>query len=258
MGWSFRLARIAGIDLKVHITFFLILAFGAVVWGAPFGLSGALFGVLLMALLFACVALHELGHALMAKRLGIGVREILLLPIGGVALLTRSPSKPLHELLIAAAGPAVNVLIVAALLPALIALGLGGGMPATGLAFGPGEPGLFTALFWLAQANVFLVLFNLIPAFPLDGGRILRALLWMATDAARATRIAAGVGQVFAVAMGLFALFSFDLLLLAAAAFIFLGAGAERGQVQVQSALRGCGPAMPSTATCSPCAPRTG
>lgn len=239
MGWSFRLARVAGIDIKLHATFVLILAFGAFVWGTPFGLNGALFGVLLMALLFACVALHELGHALMARHLGIPVREILLLPIGGVAMLGRTPSKARDELLIAAAGPVVNVAIVALLLPALAALWANGALPAGGLAPGVGEPGLATALLWLVQANIFLVLFNMIPAFPLDGGRILRAGLWMATDAQRATRIAAGIGQAFAVLMGLFALLSFNLLLLVVALFIFLGAGAERGQVQVQAALRG-------------------
>lgn len=239
MGWSFRFARVAGIDVKLHVTFFLILVFGAVVWSTPFGLNGALFGILLMALLFACVALHELGHALMAKRLGIPVREILLLPIGGVAVLDRSPRTALHELLIAAAGPAVNVVIVALLLPALAALWAIGALPVAGLVPGIGEPGLATALLWLVQANIFLVLFNLIPAFPLDGGRILRAFLWMATDNVRATRIAAGIGQLFAVAMGLFALFSFDLLLLVVALFIFMGAGAERGQSEVQSALKG-------------------
>lgn len=239
MGWSLRLARIAGIDLKLHVTFFLILAFGAVVWGAPFGLNGALFGILLMALIFACVLLHEMGHALMAQRLGIPVREILLLPIGGVAVLTRSPRTARDELLIAAAGPAVNVAIVALLLPALAALWANGALPPAGLMPGVGEPGLATALLWLVQANVFLVLFNLIPAFPLDGGRILRACVWMVTDQVRATRVATGIGQAFALAIGLFALFSFDLLLLVVALFIFLGAGAERGQSEVQSALKG-------------------
>lgn len=238
MGLSFRLARIAGIDLKLHITFFLILVFGAVVWGMPFGPEGALFGMLLMALLFVCVALHELGHALMARVLGLPVREILLLPIGGVALLGRSPSKASHELLIAAAGPAVNVAIIAALLPAIVALAFTGGLPNLG-APGIGEPGLATALLWLLQANLFLVIFNLIPAFPLDGGRMLRAAIWMFTDTVRATRIAAGIGQALALAMGVFALFTFDLMLLAVALFIFFGAGAERGAVQLQSAIKG-------------------
>lgn len=239
MGWSFRLARVAGIDLKLHVTFFLILVFGAVVWGTPFGLTGALFGVLLMALLFACVLLHELGHALMAKWLGIPVREILLSPIGGVAVLTRNPSKASHELLIAAIGPAVNLVIVALLLPVLVLLWVNGTLSAVSLMPGVGEPGLATALLWLVQANVFLVLFNLIPAFPLDGGRILRAFIWMATDHVRATRVAAGIGQAFALAIGLFALFSFDLLLLVVALFIFLGAGTERSQSEMQSALKG-------------------
>ena len=110
MKWSWPIARIAGIDVKIHATFLLIVVLGAMQWSA-FGLPGMAFGALLMLALFLCVTLHEFGHGLVAQRFGIPVREIVLLPIGGVAALARNPSKPLHELLIAAAGPAVNVVL---------------------------------------------------------------------------------------------------------------------------------------------------
>src|SRR5690349_20563937 len=127
MNWSFRVAQVAGINIKVHITFFLILFLGALQWGA-YGGWGALFGVLLMILLFTCVVLHELGHSIVAQYFGVPVREIILLPIGGVALLNRNASKPLHELLIAAAGPLVNVVIALVLLVALITTAAVGGI----------------------------------------------------------------------------------------------------------------------------------
>jgi Zn-dependent protease len=113
MKWSFRIANIAGISLNIHITFGLIVVLGALQWAVPHGVAGALFGALLILLLFACVTLHELGHALAARWFGIPVREIILLPLGGIAFLERQPSRPLHELVIALAGPLVNVLIAA-------------------------------------------------------------------------------------------------------------------------------------------------
>jgi Zn-dependent protease/CBS domain-containing protein len=224
---SFRLLRVAGIDIKVHVTFFLILVLGAFQWSS-YGPSGAAFGVLLMMALFACVVLHELGHSLVAQRLGVEVREIVLLPIGGVAMLSRMPRRPLHELLIAVAGPLVNVAIAGAL---LAWLGSQSSVPVDGSALvnlSKAAPSVDTLLRWLLAANVSLVLFNLIPAFPMDGGRILRAILGMFLGFSRATRIAAGVGQVLALALGLFAIFTGQFLLAFIAAFVFLGAGQER------------------------------
>ena len=115
MRWSLRVARVRGIDIRVHATFVFLLLLGAVQWGLPHGALGAVFGVLLLSAVFACVALHELGHSVVAQSVGVGVREILLLPIGGVARLNKDPSRPVHELLIAVAGPAVNVVLAVVL-----------------------------------------------------------------------------------------------------------------------------------------------
>jgi Zn-dependent protease len=232
--WSYRIANVRGIDLKVHVTFALIVIAAVVTWG-PLGWSGIAFGVALMALLFGCVTLHEFGHAVAAQRFGIPVREIVLLPIGGVALLGRNPRNALQELVIAAAGPLVNVLIVGALIPVLALLG----EPITwsGAHLGP-RPGIeltvHEALRWLVGVNVSLVLFNLIPAFPLDGGRILRGLLGLGMDWTQATRWATRVGQVLAVAMGVFGFMTGQLTLAIIALLVFSAAGAthaeERGR----------------------------
>lgn len=224
---AFRLLRVAGIDIKVHVTFFLILVLGAFQW-AEHGPSGAAFGVLLMLALFACVVLHELGHSLVAQRLGVEVREIVLLPIGGVAMLSRMPRRPLHELLIAVAGPLVNVVIAGAL---FAWLGSQSPVPLDGSSLvnlSEAGPSTDTLLRWLLAANISLVIFNLIPAFPMDGGRILRAILGMFLGFSRATRIAAGIGQMLALALGLFAIFNGQILLALVAGFVFLGAGQER------------------------------
>ncbi len=198
MRGSFRLLRIAGIDLRVHFTFPLVLLLGAVQWGDRHGAAGALFGVVLMLALFACVVLHELGHSLVARRLGIPVREIVLLPIGGVAMLVRTPRRPLHELLIAAAGPVVSGLLALAFAGLLAGAYPGLGLVDARRLVDPqlAVPALRTLLAWLLTANLGLLLFNLIPAFPMDGGRMLRALLATFLGFQRATRIAATLGQI--------------------------------------------------------------
>jgi Zn-dependent protease len=238
MGWSFRIARVFSIDIKLHATFPLILVLGAVQWGSRYGAEGALFGAVLMALLFLCVTLHELGHSVVAQAFKIPVREIVLLPLGGVAMLGRNPDKPLHELLIAAAGPVVNVVLAAGLL-----LGTGftaglGGLDPQGLVAGrEATPSLATAVVWLLEANVMLVLFNLIPAFPLDGGRMLRSVLAMVTTYPRATRIAAAIGQALAFVLGVLGVAGGNFLLVLVAVFIFLGAGYESVAAQAKAVL---------------------
>jgi len=190
MGWSIPILRVAGIQLRIHITFLLLIAWIAFAYYTQGGSSAAVGGVLFILLLFTCVVLHEFGHALAGKAFGINTPDITLLPIGGVARLERIPDEPVQELVIAAAGPAVT---------ALIALGafIGGGSwdyPPTTKSSIPDL--LFTM-------NVMLLLFNLLPAFPMDGGRVLRALLATHLSYARATQIAATVGQGFAFVFGL-------------------------------------------------------
>ena len=238
MNWSFRIAQVFGIDIKIHITFFLILILGAFQWGGPAGLTGAVFGVLLMLLLFTCVTLHELGHSVVALRFGIPVREIILLPLGGVAVIGRNPDKPLHELLIAIAGPLVNVIIaIILLLISGFAVGLNV-LDGRGLLSGlQMTPSLSTLLVWLISANLSLVIFNLIPAFPLDGGRVLRALLAMGLGYPRATAIASGIGQIAAVILGLVGVLSGNFILVLVAIFIFTGAGQEGSEAQARTVL---------------------
>jgi Zn-dependent protease len=180
MSWSIPIARIAGIQLRIHITFLLLIAWIAL------GSAGAAIFVLL---LFVCVVLHEFGHALAAKAYGINTPDITLLPIGGVARLERIPEEPKQELVIAAAGPAVTAIIALSL---FIVIASRGGTD-FGASFQSGD--MVVNLF---KINVWLLLFNLIPAFPMDGGRVLRALLATRLSYARATQVAATVGQAFA------------------------------------------------------------
>ncbi|NJK80089.1 MAG: site-2 protease family protein [Chloroflexaceae bacterium] len=238
MGWSFRVARVSNIDIKIHATFFLIVLLFAFQWGVANGLAGAAFGSLLIILLFACVTLHELGHSITAQRFGIDVREIVLLPLGGVAILSRNPAKPMQDLLIAAAGPLVNVVIAIMLAVVLALTGDLSMLGASAMVQGIDAPLTWTTmLLWLLEANILLVIFNLIPAFPLDGGRILRAVLAMFIGQRRATRIASVVGQGFALLMGLYALLTLQFLLLLIAVFIFFGAGRENVEEQASTVL---------------------
>jgi stage IV sporulation protein FB len=240
MSWSFPLLRLRGIDIKVHATFALVLVWAAYYWGfgTDAGLRGALYGVVATLLLFVCVTLHELGHAITAQRYGVEVRDITLLPIGGVARI-EVPENPRQELWIALVGPAVNVAIAAVLIAA------GALLRATSLAM-PSDLGDAMRdaewgglLAFLTLANIALVLFNAIPAFPLDGGRVLRAVLALRTDYRRATRIAVSVGQTLALAFGLLGFLAFDFFLIVIAVFVWLGASAEGQHVALDDVLGG-------------------
>lgn len=230
MGWSFPIGVFMGTVLRVHVTFFLLLAWiGGSAWFAG-GPQAALESVLFIVLLFACVVLHEFGHVLAARRYGVQTPDITLLPIGGVARLERIPEKPSQEFVVAAAGPLVNVVIAAVLL-----LVLGGILPPESMNLD--DPGV-SLVARLAGANIFLVLFNLIPAFPMDGGRMLRALLAYWLGYARGTRIAATIGQIVAFGFGFLGLFGNPLLLFIAL-FVYLGASAEAHAAQVREVSRG-------------------
>ena len=237
MKWSFSIGRIAGIDVRVHLTFFLLVAWFAWSEYAHAGtLAAALRGVLLIGLLFGVVVLHELGHALTARRYGVPTRDITLLPIGGVARLEGMPDDPRHELAVAVAGPAVNVVLAVAIGLVMVTAGL----PLLG---DPSEIGLLGQLFWI---NVSLGVFNMIPAFPMDGGRALRAILAMRMDNVRATELAARLGKSAAFALGLLGLFASPILLLIAL-FVWLGADAEVGAARLEGALAGVSVAAATT-----------
>jgi len=242
MGNAFKIGRAAGIDVKVHWTFFFLLAFAAIVGYRAAVESGgnAILGVFatvaIILALFVCVVLHEFGHSLVAQRLGIEVRDITLLPIGGVARLQILPEKPVDEIKIAVAGPLVNVVLAPIFFALAFAFGVDLSSP-PGLA--AAQQSLGGALFYLGVVNVLLVVFNLIPAFPLDGGRVLRGLLALRFGPVRATDISAGIGQILAVVLGFlgFALGNLGLILIAI--FVFFGAGGEQQMVRQRELTRG-------------------
>lgn len=219
MKWSFRLVRVAGIDVRVHATFFLLLAWFGLAYHADGGLGAMMVGLSFIILLFVCVVLHEFGHALAARAYGIGTHDITLLPIGGVARLERIPEKPVQELVVALAGPAVNVVIAFGLFLVLGRFFAWGDLAEV-------DRGQGSILAKLLAINIILVVFNLIPAFPMDGGRVLRALLATRMRHVRATQIAARIGQVIAVLLGLLGLWGNPMLLFVAV-FVFFGAQQE-------------------------------
>ena len=229
MGWSLPIFRIAGIQLRIHVTFVLLIAWLAFGYYAQGGSPAAAEGVIFVLLLFLCVVLHEFGHALAAKAFGINTPDITLLPIGGVARLERMPEEPKQELLIAVAGPAVNV---------VIALGLfvAGGSFINPFV-NPAAPERVGLVSQLLIINVLLVAFNLLPAFPMDGGRVLRALLATRMSYARATQIAATVGQGFAFVFGFIGLI-WNPFLIFIALFVYIGASQEAALAQMKDVSR--------------------
>jgi Zn-dependent protease len=231
MSWTITIGRVVGTEIKVHLTFFILVAFWGVAGYQQGGPTGAVAACLLLFALFACVVLHEFGHILMARRFGVRTPDVILLPIGGVARLERIPDEPKQELLIALAGPAVTLAIVL-ILYALLALG--GVAPRFG-ELDPDGPFLET----LMRVNFYLLVFNLFPAFPMDGGRVLRALLASRIGLVAGTRIAARFGQASAVVAGLYALSAGQPLLALVSLFVFLGAGAEAAAVETRVAGEG-------------------
>jgi Zn-dependent protease/CBS domain-containing protein len=233
MKWSWKLGRLFGIDVYMHATFMVLLGWVALsAYLRERSAHAMIAGVLFTSAIFGTVVLHELGHALTARRFGIRTRDITLLPIGGLARLERMPERPGQELLVALAGPAVNV---------AIAVGLFAILSATGQTIVPAAPSpigaepFLTRLFWV---NVSLAIFNLIPAFPMDGGRALRALLAFGGDYVRATQVAAKLGQGIALLFGLLGLL-FNPMLAFIALFVWIGAAGEAAGVEAKASLHG-------------------
>jgi Zn-dependent protease/CBS domain-containing protein len=232
MKWQWKLGRFAGIDVFVHATFLLLIAWvGYSQWLESKDWGEVLNGILFILALFLCVVLHEYGHALTARRYGIKTRDITLYPIGGVARLERMPEKPVEELWVALMGPAVNVVIGVLLLAYLVATN-------TLTPFNQVTVGSGSVFERLMIVNFMLVLFNLLPAFPMDGGRVLRALLAMRMDYVRATQVAAFIGQGMAFLLGFIGLFGNPFLLFIAL-FVWIGASQEAGAVQAKNSLGG-------------------
>jgi Zn-dependent protease/CBS domain-containing protein len=231
MQWSVGLGKFAGIELKVHLTFVLILAWVGFQEYRANGPQAVVPGVLFVLALFACVVLHEFGHALTARRYGIKTLDITLLPIGGVARLERMPEEPRQELAVALAGPMVNVVIASAL--GLVLAVSGHWTPLDQLT---PTGGSFPQR--LVIVNMFLAVFNLIPAFPMDGGRVLRALLAVRMGFDKATQVAASVGQGIALLFGAVGLFMNPFLVFIAL-FVWIGAAQEAMMVATRSVLGG-------------------
>ncbi len=235
MRWSWKIARVAGINVYMHATFLLLILFVVLYyWTQGRTLNLVVAGVIFILAVFACIVLHELGHALTARRYGVRTRDIILLPIGGVARLERMPDQPLQELGVALAGPIVNVLIAAALFLLLVAVGR---TPQFNDFFNISLTGNYFFKRLMA-VNVWLAAFNLLPAFPMDGGRVLRALLATRLEYTQATQAAAHVGQAMALVFGFIGLFT-DPFMLFIALFVWMGAEQEAAMAQMRTSLGG-------------------
>jgi Zn-dependent protease/CBS domain-containing protein len=232
MKWSWKIGRFLGIDVYLHTTFFLLIGWIAFSnWFQENSIAAVFTGVGFILALFVSVVLHEYGHSLAARKFGIKTRDITLYPIGGVASLERIPEEPKEELFVALAGPLVNVVIALVLYLGLLINSVID--PLSSISFMGGS-----FLERLMVTNLILVGFNMIPAFPMDGGRVLRALLAFKLRYSRATQIAASVGQGLALLFGIYGIFSNPFLVFIAL-FVWMGAQSESRMVQMKSALDG-------------------
>jgi stage IV sporulation protein FB len=240
---SLTIARIQDIDVRLHPTFALVFVWVLLDWrrlGTGQGALTILFTLVLVLLVFACVLLHEFGHAFMARQHGVRVHDVSLSAVGGVARMEQLPIEPRSEMLIALAGPAVNLAFVVALVPVALLIGIASGFSSVEhyalTVFNPSLAGLATTLLY---ANLLIVAFNMLPAFPMDGGRVFRAGLTALVGREAGTRVAVLVGQAFAVVLLVFSLFVAQSVILALlAVFIFVVAYAEGRAVRIESTLR--------------------
>lgn len=229
MKWSFQIGKLFGIPIRVHVTFLLLLFFIGILGSRQAGASGAIFGMVSIVFIFLCVVLHETGHSLTAIHYGIEVKDIVLLPIGGVSRMEDIPEDPKKEITISVVGPLVSFGL--ALIFFLIAKTTGESIDIRELSLFEGN--LMVNLFWI---NLILGTFNLIPAFPMDGGRVLRGILATGMDSLKATKIAVSVGQVFAILLFFFGIF-FNWWMALIAIFIYLGAEGEERMVVLRTTL---------------------
>lgn len=230
MKWSWRIGRIAGIDIDVHATFALLILYVAITeYQKSRSFTSVAINIAFVLVVFASVVAHEYGHALTARRYGVATRGITLLPIGGVARLDKLPSKPQQELAIAVAGPLVSIAI-ALVIYVLLRLT---GQPVDSADVTLGGGAFLARVMWV---NIAIVMFNLLPAFPMDGGRILRSALAIKLGSVRATTIAARVGKAFAILFAIVGLL-FNPFLVFIAFFVWLGATGEEAQTRLQAAL---------------------
>lgn len=230
---AWKVGRLFGIDIAIHWSFILLFGFLVYMqWASGAGLVATVLHAALFLAIFACVLLHEFGHALAARQFGIATKDITLLPIGGVARLTRMPEKPLQELWVAIAGPLVNVVIAALIFVGLLSYERFENLANPAFAW---DGQFFRELMWI---NVALVAFNMLPAFPMDGGRVLRAVLAFFLPFVQATRAAAFVGQAFAVLIGILGLATGQFMLAILAAFVFFAARGETQGVLMREAYR--------------------
>jgi Zn-dependent protease/predicted transcriptional regulator len=229
MPWSFTIGKIFGITFKIHVTFFLLLLFVFFAGAGQGGTEGGLLAALFVCAVFACVLIHEIGHSLIARHFGKEAKSITLLPIGGVATIEEMSEKPGQEIAISIIGPFINLAIAGIL---YILVGRWTGIRAPNL-YPSSAPEFFGGLIGV---NIMLAIFNLIPAFPMDGGRVLRGLLALGMDYVRATSATVFIGQVISMLFVLYGIF-FNWWLALIGFFIYMGAGAEKQQVMVRSLL---------------------
>ncbi len=229
MRWSFPVGKLFNIPIRIHYTFLLLLAFIWYVESTVLGPAAGFHSVIFWALIFLCVLLHELGHSLVAKSYGLEIVSIVLLPIGGVSQITDIPHDPIKEVNITIAGPIVNFILAGVLF--VIGEVVDPSLQFSQISLQSGST--MVDLFW---ANVMLGLFNIIPAYPMDGGRILRGIIAMKKEYVEATRLAADVGKLFAVAFIIIGFF-YNLWLILIGIIIFGGASSESEAAVVSSKL---------------------
>jgi Zn-dependent protease/CBS domain-containing protein len=239
---SLTIGRIQGIDIKLHPSFLLIALWVIYHWGfrQDYGIAGTVYGLVLVLAIFCLVLLHELGHSMMAHEYGLRVRDITLVPFGGVARIEQMPSRPRAEAMISVAGPLVNLAIALLLLPLLLMVGLASGNSSLQdfAQFGLGDVSLTGFLFYLFLANLTLAIFNLLPAFPMDGGRILRAGVTPFIGRQGATTVAVAIGVTLGVLIGILGLVSGEYLIVLVMAFVILAAFAEGRSVRLEESMR--------------------